>query len=62
MNYHQAYRYYRRAANHGIVIAQFALSMCYDMGRGVTRDEMQAVYWRQKAMTNPQLLLSEGVF
>jgi len=36
--------------------------MCYDMGRGVTRDEMQAVYWRQKAMTNPQLLLSEGVF
>ena len=44
-----AFTYYEKAANMGDSNAQFALGVCYDIGRGVEKDESQAANWVEKA-------------
>lgn len=40
---------FRKAAEQGHAIAQFNLALMYELGRGVAKDEQQAVFWYQKA-------------
>ena len=47
--YDEAVGYYRRAAEQGHAWAQFRLGLCYENGRGITKDATQAVTWYRKA-------------
>jgi TPR repeat protein len=40
---------FRKAAEQGHPIAQFNLALMHELGRGVAKDEHQAVFWYQKA-------------
>ena len=48
-NYAQAISYYEKAANQGLVDAQFDLATCYYWGEGVTKNLQKAAYWFEKA-------------
>ena len=41
--------YYEKSANLGAKIAQSNLSLCYEYGRGVTKDLEKAKYWKEKS-------------
>ena len=45
----QAGAWYRKAAEQGHALAQFALALRYDTGHGLMRDYNQALAWYQKA-------------
>ena len=44
-NYTEAVKWYRRAANQGLQLAQFALGGCYEFGYGVPIDNVEAYKW-----------------
>ena len=48
-NYTEAIRWYRKAAEQGVVKAQYNVGVAYEMGRGVAKDHAQAVMWYRKA-------------
>lgn len=45
----KAVKLYRKAAEQGNTDAQFRLGMCYEGGRGVAKDETEAIIWYRKA-------------
>jgi TPR repeat protein len=45
----EAVKWYRLAADHGDVNAQFALGKMYGQGKGVRQDHAEAVKWLRKA-------------
>ncbi|GHT63435.1 hypothetical protein FACS189451_10160 [Bacteroidia bacterium] len=40
---------FKKAAEQGAAIAQYELGLCYENGKGVTKDYSQAAYWYKKA-------------
>ena len=48
-DYKQATIYYHKAANQGLVEAQFNLGICYYNGYGVEKNPAEAVKWFRKA-------------
>ena len=48
-DYAKAAELYRKAADLGYAIAQYNLGVCYENGRGVTRNYAEAVKWYTKA-------------
>ncbi len=48
-DYAKAVKWYRRAAEQGYALAQFALGVQYREGKGVTQDYAEAVKWYRKA-------------
>jgi TPR repeat protein len=48
-DYAEAARWYRKAADQGMHIAQLSLGRLYASGRGVTRDPSEAARWYRKA-------------
>ena len=49
MDYDDAVRHYRKAAEQGVADAQLNLGACYYNGEGVTKDLVEAVKWYRKA-------------
>ena len=49
IDYKEALKWYRKAAEQGHALAQWQLGFMYDRGTGVTRDEEEAVKWWRKA-------------
>jgi len=45
----EAVKWFRKAAEQNIALAQFDLGICYDNGQGVAKDEVEAVKWFRKA-------------
>ena len=45
----EAAKWYRKAAEHGHVGAQYSLGVCYSSGEGVNEDEVEAAKWYRKA-------------
>ena len=39
----------RRAAEQNLPQSQFNLGVCYDQGKGVSKDEVESVKWYRKA-------------
>jgi localization factor PodJL len=64
-----AARWYERAADGGVAVAQYRLGSLYEHGQGVAKDLTKAVNWYQRAadqgnvnaMHNLAVLMSEGV-
>jgi TPR repeat protein len=50
-NYHQAAKWYRRAAQQGHGGAQFALGLLYNKGQGVPKDLVLAHMWLNLSAT-----------
>ena len=48
-DYKTAIKEYTSLAKQGNVYAQYNLGLMYDLGKGVAKDEVQAVAWYQKA-------------
>ncbi len=48
-NYVQAFEWYKQAADHGDVSAQFRLAICYENSQGVKKDINKAIEWYSKA-------------
>ena len=48
-NYSEAARWYRIAAEHGKVEAEYNLGRCYYLGHGVVQDVVEAERWYMKA-------------
>lgn len=48
-NYDKAFELYKESANMGYMSAQFRLGYCYYYGKGVTKDEIEALRWYRKA-------------
>ena len=48
-DYHEALKWYRKAANRGHANAQNSLGLMYQNGRGVPQDYSEAVKWFRKA-------------
>jgi formylglycine-generating enzyme required for sulfatase activity/TPR repeat protein len=48
-NFAEAAKWYRKAADQGLTLAQVSLGDCYRLGRGVTKDDAQALLWYRKA-------------
>ena len=48
-DYHEATRWYRKAAEQDFALAQAHLGDMYKVGRGVARDDREAVRWYRKA-------------
>jgi len=46
----EAVGWYRKAAAKGSAAGMFSLAVCYDEGRGVTKNNAEAVKWYQKAV------------
>jgi len=42
-------KWYRKAAEQDNAVAQYHLGFCYEHGRGVAKDEVEAVNWYRKA-------------
>ncbi len=51
-NFSKATYWWLKAAQQGVVAAQYNLAMCYDNGQGVTRDYYEANKWYRKAAEN----------
>ena len=49
----EAVKWLREAANHGLATAQYNLGMMYSTGRGVKRNENQALEWLRKVTFPP---------
>ncbi len=49
VDYKEAVRWYRKAAEAGHAVAQYNLGICYANGQGVTQDYSEAVKWYRKA-------------
>lgn len=45
----EAVKWYRKAAEQGVTIAQLLLGLMYAEGRGVTKDDYEAVKWYRKS-------------
>jgi hypothetical protein len=45
---------YRKAADQGDAEAQYDLGLCYELGSGVPKDEVEAVKWYRKAADQGQ--------
>jgi TPR repeat protein len=45
----EAVKWYRKAAEQNLALAQCALGFCYDKGQGVAKDEVEAAKWYRKA-------------
>lgn len=45
----EAVKWFRKAAEQGLALAQFDLGECYLEGTGVDKDEKEAVKWFRKA-------------
>ena len=45
----KAYEYYRKSAEAGFVLAQFAVGECLEKGKGVKKNKEEALIWYQKA-------------
>jgi uncharacterized protein len=45
----EAVKWYRKAAEQGLAVAQYFLGVMYANGSGVTKDETEAVKWHRKA-------------
>ena len=48
-NYHEAVKWWKKAAAEGHADAQHNLGYCYDSGNGVSQDYHEAVRWYRKA-------------
>src|SRR5258708_40137029 len=48
-NYRKAFPYLSEAANRGEIHAQNLLGYCYDLGLGVEKDKLQAMFWYLQA-------------
>ncbi len=48
-NYQEAVRWYKKAALHGNVKAEYSLGFCYANGLGATENKQEAVQWYKKA-------------
>ena len=48
-DYAEAVKWYREAAEQGLVEAQYSLGECYSKGNGVEQDYADAVKWYRKA-------------
>lgn len=48
-NYEKAFYWMQKAAEHGVVQAQFETADMYAKGRGVTKNEQRALYWYRRA-------------
>jgi TPR repeat protein len=48
-DYAEAVTWYRKAAEQGYAVAQYALGVGYDRGQGVPQDDAEAVTWYRKA-------------
>ena len=46
----EAVKWYRKAAEQGLAVAQYNLGMCYALGRGVDKDEVEGGKWIRKAV------------
>ena len=44
-NYDLAFKWYKKAAEHGSIAGQYNLGRCYEVGRGVKQDMNQALKW-----------------
>lgn len=49
MNYAEAVKWYRMAAEQGHAEAQFNLGYCYDLGKGLVQDGTKGLKWYRKA-------------
>ena len=49
VDYAEAVKWYRKAADQGLAKAQFNLGVMYDSGNGVPKDDAKAVEWYRKA-------------
>ena len=49
IDYAEAVKWFRKAAERGHAEAQFNLGICYDRGRGLTEDPVEALEWFKKA-------------
>lgn len=49
LDYAEAVKWYRLAADQGYAVAQFHLGRMYDEGKGVEQDRAQAALWFRKA-------------
>ena len=45
----EAVKWYRKAAEQDLALAQYNLAVCYDRGDGVAEDHVEAVKWYRKA-------------
>jgi len=50
-DYAEAMTWYRKAADQGLALAQFALGAIYGVGQGVEKNDAEAVEWMRKAAT-----------
>jgi TPR repeat protein len=48
-DYKEAVKWYRKAAEQGVVDGQYNLGWMYDKGKGVVQDYKEAVKWYRKA-------------
>ena len=48
-NYSDAVKWYQKAANRGVAIAQYSLGVCYSSGLGVSQSYPDAVIWFRKS-------------
>jgi hypothetical protein len=45
----EAARWYRKAADQGLALAQYNLGLMFEQGRGVAQSDVQAARWYRKA-------------
>jgi len=45
----EAVKWYRKAAEQNLAVAQFCLARCFALGEGAAKDEVEAVKWYRKA-------------
>lgn len=48
-NYPEAVKWYRKAADQGLTLAELALARIYNEGKGVSSDEKESIKWLNKA-------------
>jgi len=55
VNYVEAARLFRKAAEQGDIHSQFYIGQCYQYGYGVPKDSNSAAYWYKKMLNNPDI-------
>jgi tetratricopeptide (TPR) repeat protein len=55
-DYAEAVKWYRKAAEQNLAVAQNRLGFCYAKGEGVAKDQVEAVKWYREAWrSHPQM-------
>jgi len=52
INYHEAYKWYLKAAKQGLPEAQKTVGLCYKIGKGTIKNKQEAIKWILKAAQN----------